>query len=200
LEISLSQYRVESSEISDIKELEKIWLELQERADCSFFQTWGWIGTWLQQIAVKLSPQVITISRGAETVGLGIFIPKKVKRHSLINSQAMFLNEAPFDGKNMVIEYNGLLAARGCESEVYARTLPFLLQSFPAVDEFAFGAMCSVSELEAAVRSNQQAVKYICQQESMARSVNLKKIGDNLDDYLASISKNRRLQIKRSLR
>ncbi|MDT8282907.1 MAG: GNAT family N-acetyltransferase [Gammaproteobacteria bacterium] len=194
------QYRVESSEISDVKEMEKIWLELQERADCSFFQSWGWIGTWLQQIAAELSPQVVTVSQGAETVGLGIFISKNVKRHYLINSQSLFLNEAPFDGKNMVIEYNGLLAANGCESVVYAHTLPFLLQSFPAVDEFFFGAMRSVNELEAAVKSNQQTVKYICQQESIARSVDLKKIGDNLDDYLASISKNRRLQIKRSLR
>jgi len=200
MEMSLPEYHIEAVELSDMRTLEEAWLELQKRADCSFFQSWGWIGTWLQHIAAELSPQLVTVYQGVETVGLGIFVSKKVKRHYLINSRSMFLNEALFNGKNMVIEYNGLLAARGCETEVYARALPFLLQSFPAVDEFFFGAMSSVSELEAAIKNHQPAVKYICRQTSVARSINLKIVGDNLDGYLASISKNRRLQIKRSLR
>ena len=75
-----------------------------------------------------------------------------------------------------------------------------LLHHFPAVDEFYFGAMSSVTELEAGINHNQHSIKYICQQVSVSWSVSLDDIGESLEEYLATIGKNRRLQIKRSLR
>ena len=196
----MPEYRIESVELSDMKALEAAWLELQKRADCSFFQSWGWVGTWLSRIADELSPQLVTVYSGNQPVGLGIFISTEVIRHHILRSRSMFLNEAPFNGNNMVIEYNGMLVARGHEPGVYAQTLQFLLRHFPAVDEFYFGAMSSVTELEASIKISRHAVKYICQQVSTSWSVSLDYIGDSLEEYLATIGKNRRLQIKRSLR
>ena len=196
----MSEYRVESAELSDINALEAVWLELQQRADCSFFQSWGWIGTWLSRIADELSPQVVTVYSGNQPVGLGIFISAEITRHHILRSRSMFLNEAPFNGNNMVIEYNGMLVARGHEPGVYAQTLQFLLRHFPTVDEFYFGAMSSVTELEASIKKCGYSVKYICQQASTSWSVILDDIGGSLEEYLATIGKNRRLQIKRSLR
>jgi len=70
-----------------------------------------------------------------------LFVSKDIKRHQIIFSKAMFLNEYPFSGKNMVIEYNGLLAEKGLEEVVYIKAIEHLSNSYSQVDEFCFGAI-----------------------------------------------------------
>lgn len=200
LGVDLKKYSIESVELTDIKSLEKNWITLQEQADCSFFQSWSWIGVWLAKVVDELSLQLITIHFESDLIGLGVFVSTKVTRHHIIKSRSMFLNEAPFSGNNMVIEYNGLLVARGHESKAYAQVIPFLMNNFPTVDEFYFGAMKSVDDIAKNVGQGEYAVKYICQQDSPTWLVKLDDLGGGVDAYLATLGKNRRLQIKRSLR
>ena len=54
-------YRTESCPITQLDEIEQQWLELQGRADCSYFQSWGWIGTWLAEVAPGLQPSVVRV-------------------------------------------------------------------------------------------------------------------------------------------
>ena len=140
-ETMLSAYRTESCVLKDPEELRHAWLELQDRADCSCFLSWGWIGTWLQQIAVELNPVVVRVWHGEQLAGLAVFVPRDIKRRLVFGASALFLNEYPFDHKNMVIEYNGLLAARGHESGVYTETVRHLIQEYKQYDEFHFGAI-----------------------------------------------------------
>jgi CelD/BcsL family acetyltransferase involved in cellulose biosynthesis len=198
--VDLEKYSIESVQSIDIEALEKDWLALQEQADCSFFQSWSWIGSWLARIADELSPRLVIVRTEGELVGLAVFISTEVTRHHVISSRSMFLNEAPFSGNNMVIEYNGLLVARGHESGVHTKVIKFLIDNFPEVDEFYFSAMSSVADIARSIKPDGSAVKYISQQESPTWLVKLDDLGDGVDAYLATLSKNRRLQIKRSLR
>ena len=198
--MSLSGYRVECDELVDPESLEKTWLKVEKRANCSFFQSWGWVSNWLTLIAGELSPQLVSVFLDDQVVGLGILISAKVKRHHIFHSRSMYLNEAPFLDNNLVIDYNGLLVARGHESEVYSRAFQYMLQRFPAIDEFHFSALTSISSVNAAVNKYSEDVKIICQQTATSYLATLDYSDNGVDAFLANLGKNRRLQIKRSLR
>ena len=196
----MPDYRVESCIIEQLDDIGSQWLDLQQRSDCSYFKSWGWIGTWLQQIAIELQPRIIKVWSDDSLVGIGLFVSKEIKRHLIIHSRVMFLNEAPFDGNDMVIEYNGLLVARGYESEVYKQTVQFLLQQYPSVDEFYFGAVASEPDYRILEKSTVGNLKFIVSEQSECWQVDLEKFEPGLDAYLACLSRNSRGQIRRSLR
>ena len=182
------------------EDLEQQWVDLQQRANCSYFQSWGWIGTWLMQIAIDLKPVVIKVWLEKRLVGLGLFVPAEIKRHIFVHSKAMFLNEYPFDHKNMVIEYNGLLAETGYESDVYAETVRHLFKLPNPYDEFHFGAIEDGPVVNLLRKPGAHYSNTITNEESLSWQVDLEKFETGIDGYLASLSKNRHAQVRRSFR
>lgn len=199
-ETLLSAYRTESSVLKHPEELGQAWLELQDRANCSYFLSWGWIGTWLRQIAFALSPVVVRVWHGEQLVGLAVFVPRDIKRRIAFRASALFLHEYPFDHKNMVIEYNGLLAACGHESAVYAETVGHLLHDFKQYDEFHFGAIAEGPGLDCLQQAAGNHTGLLINDESTAWQVDLDPLDPGIDAFLATLSKNRRVQLRRSLR
>jgi len=80
-------------------------------------------------------------------VGMGVFVRKRVTRRLIIHSDALFLNEYPFDGRNMVVEYNGLLADPSHQLAVYHETIAYLFQTYNSYNELFFSALRSKSHL-----------------------------------------------------
>jgi len=197
---NLSELRVESSTIHHSGEIESDWCELQERSDCSFFQSWSWIGTWVDQIASDQKLLVVKVWSSDVLVGLGLFVEKNIRRRLFIHSNALFLNELPFDGKNMVIEYNGLLADRKYKCAVFVETINHLVKTQPQCDEFYFGAISDTSCLKELPEAISELVNTDIELEAPTWIVDLRSIEGGRDSYLASLSKNTRWQIKRSLR
>jgi len=199
----LSGYCVESRVIEDPGEIEQEWLDLQNRADCSWFQSWGWIGTWLEQIAKGLQPLVVKVWFEGTLVGMGVFVSGRVTRHQIICSDALFLNEYPFEDRNMIIEYNGLLAEPPHQSAVYRKTITHLLQTHSHCDEIFFGAVNNREVLQlphALSEDHDKGVELKTLEESSTWSVDLDNFGHGIDAYLATLSKNRRSQIRRAFR
>ncbi len=199
-EAMLHHYRTDSCLPGALNELEQQWLDLQGRAGCSFFQSWGWMGRWLTDFGADLNPVVIRVWLDEQLVGLGVFLPRQIRRRKLFHATAMFLNEYPFDGKNMVIEYNGLLAARGHERAVYAETVRFLLEHHPGVDEFHFGAMADQPDLADLQQAIDQPCSLLIEDMSTAWQVNLGTLKPGLQAFIDTLSKKRRNQLRRSLR
>jgi len=88
----------------------------------------------------------------------------------------------------------------GHESEVYSCAFQYMLQQFPAVDEFHFSGLSSMCNVNAAINKYSEDVKVICQQTATAYLMDLNYSGNGADAFLANIGKNRRLQISRSFR
>ena len=194
-------YRAETIEIKNIEDIQESWIDLQGRANCSYFQSWGWIGTWLKEIANDLNPVLVKISLDDLTVGMGIFVSKDIKRHYLIRSHSTYLNEYPFDGRNMVIEYNGLLVAKGHEKEVYAKTIQHLYSNFYESEEFYYGAVTEDECFQHLRQNNIDSCGKVEQiEKSLSWSVNLNKVGNQVEGYLDSLSKNRKAQIRRCIK
>ncbi len=201
--MSLSGYRVSSGIVTAPHALEADWRDLETRADCSYFQSWGWIGNWLEQLALDLQPLLVRVWYGNVLAGMGIFLHRDIRRRGLIRSQALFLHEYPFDGRNMTVEYNGLLADRAHVSEVYAQVIDHLFRSGLHRDELFFSAVDAATDR--AIRSAEavcqaSGVRYRQLEESGSWAVDLGRIESGVDGYLAGLGKNRRAQLRRSLR
>ena len=181
------------------EDIEEEWLDLQNRVDCSYFQSWGWIRTWLEKIAIDYHPLVARVWFEDTLVGMGIFVHKRIIRRLIIHSEALFLNECPFDGRNMVVEYNGLLADPSHQLAVYSKTIAHLFQTHLNYDELFFSALRSTSPLIHVAGQN-KGVTLKTLEESSAWSVDLDGFKQGVDAYLATLSKNRRAQIRRSFR
>ena len=196
----MSDYHVESCSIECPEDIEQEWCDLQKYADYSYFQSWGWIGTWLYQIAIDLQPVVIKVWLNGRLVGIGLFVSRDIKRRAIFYSRAMLLNEYPFDGRNMVIEYNGMLAAKGHEDAVYIEVAHFLFREYKDHDEFYFGAIAEELIPLASEKQCIADVNRIINEESTSWYVDLLSFSSGIDGYLASLSRNRRGQIRRSIR
>lgn len=191
--------RVESCSVSTSAQIQNDWLDLQSRSDCSYFQSWGWIRNWLERIAGDLEPVVIRVWSGQRVIGIGLFVARDLRRHILIRSKAMFLNEYPFDSRNMVIEYNGLLAERGCAETVYDETIRHLIDTYDRCDEFHFGAIEDGENLDALARSVPANLNFIHKEQSVTWQLDLDQLQPGLDGYLNSLGKNRKAQVRRSI-
>ena len=73
----------------------------------------------------------------------------------------------------MVIEYNGLLAARDHEKAVYAETIEHLLKEYAGHDEFYFGAVEQSPCSDYLITNAKQGVDNIVREESLSWSVDL---------------------------
>ena len=196
----MPDYQTESCVIKQSDDIEKEWFDLQQHANHSYFQSWGWIGTWLDLIAVDLQPIAVKVWFDECLVGIGLFVSRDVKRRGIFRSRAMYLNEYPFDSRNMTIEYNGLLAARGHENSVYNETANYLLKEYKEFDEFYFGAVAENSDQFNPETILNERVNCIVYEESVCRYIDLTKLSPGIDGYLTSLSRNRRSQIRRSMR
>ena len=187
----MPDYTVTSQIVAHSSELESDWLDLQQRSECSYFQSWGWMGSWLEQIANDLHPVAIKVWFDNSLVGISLFASRNIKRRIFFRSRAMFLNEYPFEGRNMVIEYNGILAARGHEKAVNSKTVEFLLREYENYDEFHFGAIADGMSLINLLSQSTDGVDCIVNEESTSWSIDLNTINQGVNGFISSLSKNR---------
>ncbi len=196
----MSGYQIKSYEIINSSEIASEWLDLQLRANYSYFQSWSWIGAWLDLVVNDLQPIAVEISLEGKLVGIGVFVSRDIKRRCIFRAKAMYLNEYPFDGHNMVIEFNGLLIEKNHEKAIYLETINYLLEKYEKQDEFYFGAILENSPVADAGLLSNKKISCFVQESSNTWYVDLSVISSGVDGYLASLSRNRRGQIRRSMK
>ena len=98
---------------ADHARIGRLWSDLQQRADHSFFQSWSWIGAWLASLPAEIEPLCLTARAGRETVGLGLLTARRSRRYGVLGARGLHLHQT---GDNrldqLTIEYNGLLLDR----------------------------------------------------------------------------------------
>jgi CelD/BcsL family acetyltransferase involved in cellulose biosynthesis len=165
------------------------WRALEDRATCSFFQSWTWVGCRLAERFAD--PVLLTVRRGGEDVALGLFNrhPSPLARRSLrLNANGNRALDAIY------VEHNGLLHIRS-DHAVVAKALDFLLRCGD-VDRLI---LPGVDDLHLAAAQASGAALRIAVQET-ARTLDLAALPSGPDGFLASRSANTRAQIRRSER
>lgn len=193
-------YRITQSTLKNPEEIKQDWVSLEKRSNCSYFQSWGWIHAWMEVVATDLDIIVIKVWYEDLLTGISLFVRKNAVRHHVLISRAIYCNESPFDGRDMVIEYNGFLADKRHHEAVYSKLIHYLLKNYSDADEFFFNGINN--EVKSSILDNSHIPNINAKilDESKTWFVALDDIGDDLEGFLQSISKNRRLQIKRSIK
>ena len=186
--------------VYDLGWLEEIWLKLQVRSVCSYFQTWGWIGTWLSCIPAEQRPAVLSISRNGDVVGLCALGTNRVKRR-LASSRSLFINESGMPSYDRVtMEHNGILAEREDETSVIGVALKYLTDTRQDWEEIF------LSGVDDGLVATYQNAALACGLRARVASVtpfyivDLDKIRRSQQHYLGHLSANTRYQIRRSKR
>jgi len=92
--------------LMDFPSLAESWLELERRADCSFFQSWAWTGCLADERFAE--PWLLSARRGDDLVALGLFNRGPRPRWRL--GRPLLLGETGEAACDSIfIEHNGLL-------------------------------------------------------------------------------------------
>src|SRR6185295_18812160 len=81
------------SPFSSIEAVGRSWRQLEQRAACSFFQSWNWIGTWLSLLRQPAKLYLLEVVEGDKVIGLGLFGARRLARHGFVRSRALLLHE-----------------------------------------------------------------------------------------------------------
>src|SRR5436190_13689285 len=103
----------------DIPALEAQWRALEGSDRVSFFQSWDWIGSWLETLPQAVLPHLLQVRSDVRCVGLGLLSRGSARRRGVIRTQTLHLHEtgvAEYDAITM--EHNGLLTEPGFEQAV----------------------------------------------------------------------------------
>lgn len=179
-------------------QLQQTWRALEARADLSFFQSWTWIGAWLESLPGHISPLLLCVARDGVTIGLGILSSLTLRRHGVLRSHALFLNTTGDPALDEItIEYNGFLAERGSNGVVARAGLEYLLREHTGWDELFLDGL-QQPELFAAVDLGHARLRTL--RHSACHFVDLNGLRQTGGDYLSLLGSNTRYSIRRSLR
>jgi CelD/BcsL family acetyltransferase involved in cellulose biosynthesis len=179
-----------------VENLESRWRELESCADCSFFQSWSWIGTWIAQAKDTCNLHVYQLNIGELPIALGIIGIDNHTRRSIIRSVTVTLNDAADTTQNMFIEYNGLLVRRGHELPAWETFLRDLC-TLPNWDELRFTNIPE-SRIDAALL-DELDLHAVIDSHNPPWIASLNSHTD-IDSILATLNRERRWQLRRSLK
>jgi CelD/BcsL family acetyltransferase involved in cellulose biosynthesis len=180
-------------------QLASMWQALERECDASFFQSWAWIGTWLDCLPDFVRPELVIMEAGGGVVGLGVIVPRSVRRHGVFRSHALYLQEAGAGPWDFIIEHNGFLLRRGMERELLAEVLRALHER-QSWDEFVVSGIRADSLLLDPAALQNVGLQARIQRTSPSRYVDLDELRASGVAYLDRLSSNTRYQIRRAIR
>ena len=187
--------------LDSIATLEAEWRALEADCDSSFFTSWSWIGPWLQTIGRDLEMFVYRCHRRRheqpdQLIALCILGRSQVQRR-LFQANTLALNEIRSKGRNMSIEYNGLLVHRDFEAPAWHR---FILDLCAADIEWEELGLSAIPKRCFDYLNNHMLPTEIQVDEQLHPWVVDLGAADTLDRLLSRYSSRRRWHIRRAMR
>lgn len=178
-------------------EVERDWRELESRSDRSFFRSWSWIGAWLGALPSAIRPELLRVTSEGRTVALGVLVRRRLRRHGVLLSRALFLNSTGDpDLDEITIEYNGLLCERGFEQEAARACIEFLLSR----DDWDEWFLEGLQDPGLSDRVPASGVRWVVRRQSKCHHVDLEALRSSGGEYLGLLGSNTRHNIRRSVR
>lgn len=186
---------------TDLDSIEAQWLDLQERSPCSFFQSWGWVGTWLRCQPAGTALKYVRVVENDRTVGLGLIGSHLATRHRIIRSRQWYVSETgdPLrDG--LTVEHNGLLIEHGATDRVLNAMFNWLSAQRSAWDEFVLSGIRAEDAARYVQAAETFGLRTITRWSKPYYYVDAEDLRAHRGDYLAALSGNTRYQIRRAMR
>jgi CelD/BcsL family acetyltransferase involved in cellulose biosynthesis len=182
-----------------LDELARMWKELQNRSEHSFFTSWAWIESWLETLPTNLTPLFLKGENNGQIVGAGIILRRTRRQFKLLGTPALYLHSTGDSELDAItIEYNGFLAERSRAPQIVEQFLTFLFVSHEhhCNELFIHGGQDPQTIRRIAPRGTRLLVPRVRQ----CYSVDLNTMRESGENYLATLSASRRYSIRRNLR
>ncbi|MEJ7927680.1 GNAT family N-acetyltransferase [Sphingobium sp. AN641] len=169
------------------------WRELEARGAASFFLGWTWIDAWLDSYAIR--PELLSVTdANGDDMGLAL-VGHAMQPRLLGRAATLFLSESgdPVADRPYV-EYNGLLAAAGAESDA---TLAALAAIAGRNDWRVFRLAGVLPDSPMLALPGRRATRL---DASPVYQVDLAAVRDAGGDYLSLLSANTRSQVRRAMK
>ena len=177
------------------------WSQLHAAAEGSFFLTADWVETWLDVFGPVLQPRILVFSEAdpatARAVGICLLSIQSHKVGPLSVRRAYLNTAGEAEADEACSEDNALLCLPGAE-EAVASALSAYLQT-QDWDEIVLNGWCPSPSLEALLRSPLSGLS-LTRTDLPSHFVDLHAFGVEADDYLKTLSRNTREQVRRSRR
>ncbi len=177
-------------------EVEAIWKELAVSSEHSFFLSWAWIGVWVSCLPTEQDIRLV-VGRRKNRVVLAFFLGLVSSiENRIIYARRAYLNSTGVEKLDAItIEYNGMLMARdsGLDLEDVLNS-----SQMKSIEEFVFPNV--TSRFANLLLENSQNYWQNKLSETNSHYVDLQKVRDSDCDILKLLSKNRRAQIRKSIR
>ena len=211
--LSASSVTLSLEPVPDLAALAALWLDLERRAEPSFFLSWTWIGCWVRALPPEVKPWLLTVRDGSFVVGLALLVSRRCRRLALLPMHRWWLHETGDPLLDILtIEDNGILLSRDRGIDLPPVILRWLLENLPDCDEMILGGI--VPELELAAQRAASGAGFTPRllSETVRPYVDLDAVraqghpaenfkglsGD--DNYLAQLSRGTRQAVRRAVR
>ena len=186
-------YSISCQRADDYSDLESTWREIERRAKTPVFLSWSWIKYVLSLASSDL--HVLSVKADDKVVGICLFCIKETRLFHCLPIKQCYINRYGSNAMDqMWIEYNDFLVDHSDEATIKSAMLNYFFSNKLA-DEVVLGmsdikstyCLTAVSD-EIKTRSMIQSYGYFADLRDC----------HTLEDYLNTLSKNTRSQIKRS--
>lgn len=185
---------------TDVQKARINWGKL-EKYRSSIFLSWAWMDAWLT--TVQDMAEIYTINFYTPEnilVGIAFFAKEKIRRRKLFIVDTLSLNETNNTKTKFIIEYNNILHNPKYSDDVFFSFFELFSNSIIKCDELHLNALDTQNIPDYKKLSNQHRVHYIHKEQSIANYVTLERFNNCADNYIKSLSKNKREQIRRSIK
>ena len=193
--------RVSFEDLPDFSHIAKMWLDLERRSSCSFFQSWGWISTWLQQLPRGVQPKILVAYDDSIAVGLGVLIAESHLRNGFTRSNGLYVSETGMPRLDrLTIEYNGILVQREFPDQILRPCIEWLRDNDSTWDELHMSGLSEGDRDTYERIAVALGLRVLVRDEKPCIYVDMDTVRQKGGDYLETLSRNTRYQIRRSLR
>ncbi len=200
----MSGMEAELVKLKDVETARRAWHEFESACNCSVFQSWAWIGPWLERAIGTANPWLLAAYDNGHPAGVALAIEKRFTRNHLFPVKALFINEAGPELLDFCIEYNGFLLRPGREQEALKAMFSALCESPLDWDEVHVRRISETAPYRRAFSgSNSDRVNRLSMRETnptLSRYIDLAELRANNQSYSDSLSASRRKKIRRELR
>jgi CelD/BcsL family acetyltransferase involved in cellulose biosynthesis len=182
-----------------LADLEARWKDLEGRADGSFFTSWTWIGAWLSTFREDGAlPDVQLLAARAGDVVIGMALIGEAPGPSILKRRkALALHQSGLPEDDAIfVEYNDFLVDRRYAHIARASMLGFVAALKDEWREFRLNGV--VPAIRQCVE--EQNLAHRLHGDRLCPWIDLVKVTRGRSGYLASLSRNSRQQVQRSLR
>jgi len=195
--ISCTKVCVELKDIqSDLEGAMSLWKQMCERTNTSYYVSQGWIETWCKSLENTRKLYVMIIKKDGEAVYACIVTSSKKYRQGIIPTRLVSVYSCGDLYLDAVCSiYNHFLKLKDVDISIYD-----IVKSIPLKWEEFYFPGASIQEFPGNGFEHYDQRYIIYDYKKSAYYVDLHKIGNTFDSYLATLSLNTRSQIRRSVR